>query len=172
MKNYIKNTKRRNDSYLSDSHRKRKQYLIRLGIPIVAAAIVLGILLSLQTREHGIGVRIILHIHPHLNITANGSPLTIPKNVGIDPSLYKDHILDRYGMQEMAPLHTHDTSGTINVESTVNRNYTLGEFLKIWGGLNLNGKIVKASVDGKPISNFRNHAFKNGEQIKLEIEVK
>ena len=75
-------------------------------------------------------------------------------------------------MQEMAPLHTHDTSGIIHVESTVNRNYTLGEFLNIWGGLDLNGKIVKVTVDGRPITDFRNHVFKDGEQINLELKVK
>ena len=46
------------------------------------------------------------------------------------------------GMSGMAPLHTHDTSGIIHVESSVKRNYTLGEFLNTWGGLDLNGKSV------------------------------
>ena len=32
----------------------------------------------------------------------------------------------------MAPLHNHDDSGTIHIESTVNKNCTLGEFLTIW----------------------------------------
>ncbi len=69
--------------------------------------------------------------------------------------LWKDHSLDKYGMQAMfdgmsgmAPLHTHDASGIIHVESSVKRNYTLGEFLNIWGGLDLNGKTVKMTIDG------------------------
>jgi hypothetical protein len=32
-------------------------------------------------------------------------------------------------MPGMAPLHTHDSSGIIHVESVVDRNYTLDEFL-------------------------------------------
>jgi len=32
-------------------------------------------------------------------------------------------------MPGMAPLHTHDRSGIIHVESVVDRNYTLDEFL-------------------------------------------
>ena len=89
----------------------------------------------------------VLHIHSHLNVTADGTPVIVPKNIGIDAALYRDHSLDRYGMQGMAPLHTHDASGTIHVESNANRNYTLGEFVNIWGGLDLNGKAVKASVN-------------------------
>lgn len=36
-------------------------------------------------------------------------------------------------MPGKAPLHTHDDSGTIHVESSTNRNYRLGEFFKVWG---------------------------------------
>jgi hypothetical protein len=112
----------------------------------------------------------VLHIHPHLNITLNGQPFTVPALIGIDQSLWKNHSLDQYqGMQGMSPLHTHDASGTIHVESSVKRNYTLGEFLNIWGGLDLGGKTVKATVDGKPVTDFRNHILKDGEQINLDI---
>jgi hypothetical protein len=76
----------------------------------------------------------VLHIHPKLGITFDGQSLTVPSQIGIDQSLWKDHSLDQYGMQGMTPLHTHDASGTIHVESNANRNYTLGEFLNIWGG--------------------------------------
>jgi hypothetical protein len=69
----------------------------------------------------------------------------------------------------MAPLHTHDTSGTIHVESNTNRPYTLGQFLDIWAGLNLNGKTVSATVDGKSVSDYRNILLKDGEQISLDI---
>jgi hypothetical protein len=89
--------------------------------------------------------------------------------VGIDVSLWKDHSIDKYGMQGMAPLHTHDTSGTIHVESNAIRAYTLGQFLDIWGGLSLNGKTVKATVDGKPVPDYRNILLKDGEQISLDI---
>jgi hypothetical protein len=88
-----------------------------------------------------------------------------------------NHTLDKYGIQEMpgmsgmAPLHTHGNSGTIHVESSVIRNYTLGDFLNIWG-LNLDGTTVNASVKGKPMDNFKNHILKDGEQINLKITSK
>jgi hypothetical protein len=117
-----RNVKKENDSYLSANRRKRNRYLIKLGIPITVAAIILGIVFIIQAQEDGIGARMVLHIHPHLNITNDGKTATIPKNIGINSSLYNDHSLDKYGMQEMAPLHTHDNSGVIHVESSVKRN--------------------------------------------------
>jgi hypothetical protein len=118
---------------------------------------------------------IIMHIHPQLSLIVNGTPATVPTQIGIDPTLWNDHSLDEFGMQSMpemnmsamAPLHTHDSSGIIHVESTVNRDYTLGEFLNIWG-LNLDGKIV--IMNDKPLTDFSDHVLRDGEQIKLEIE--
>jgi hypothetical protein len=120
---------------------------------------------------------IIMHIHPHLSILVNSTPFSVPAQIGIDPSLWKDHSLDQYGMQSMpemdmsamAPLHTHDNSGVVHVESTVTRNYTLGEFLKVWG-LDIDSKTAKMTVDSKPLSDFRNHILRDGEQISLEIQ--
>jgi hypothetical protein len=156
--------------YFAAAHRKRNRYM-KIYIPVIAAvAIALGAVF-IMGAQGGVmpGAKMVLHIHPKLNITANGTPMTIPQNVGIDGSLWKDHSIDRYGMQGMAPLHTHDTSGTIHVESNTNRAYTLGQFLDIWGGLNLNGKTVSATVDGKPVSDYRNILLKDGEQISLDV---
>lgn len=112
----------------------------------------------------------------HLEVIKNDESIPVPARIGIDPSLWKYHDLDEYGMQSMnmvmpgmAPLHTHDDSGTVHIETSVNRNYTLGEFLKIWG-IDLDGKSVKASVAGKPIADFRSHILKDTERIMLEIE--
>jgi sulfur carrier protein ThiS len=112
-----------------------------------------------------------MHIHPQLTIKVDEKSITVPENVGIDKPLWKNHSLDKYGMQGMAPLHTHDATGTIHVESAVNRDYTLGELLDVWGGLDTttNGKTVKATVNGQPISDWRNHILKDKEQINLEI---
>jgi hypothetical protein len=155
------------DSYFAVSRRKRKRYL-KIIIPIVAAAIALGVVIGIQAQEHGIGAKIIYHIHPHLNVTVDGKPQTIPTNIGINSSMYKDHSLDKYSTPGLAPLHTHDSSGTVHVESTVVRNYTLGQFLNIWG-MDLNNKPVKVVVDGKEIPDFRNHIFRDKEQIILEV---
>ena len=119
----------------------------------------------------------LIHNHVSLNVTIDGKPIIIPANIGItqtgifaDPLLFADHTLDKFGMQGMSPLHTHDYSGTIHIESNAVRNYTLGEFLAIWKGLNTDGKNVIASVDGKPVSDFRNIPLNNKAKIILDIK--
>jgi hypothetical protein len=120
---------------------------------------------------------IIMHVHPELSLFVNGKSLTVPAQIGIDPSMWKDHALDEFGMQAMpemnmsamAPLHTHDNSGVIHVESAINKNYTLGEFMNIWG-LNINDKPVKMTANGKPVTNFRDYVLRDGERIRLEVQ--
>jgi hypothetical protein len=119
----------------------------------------------------------LMHNHVSLNVTIDGKPIIVPANIGItqtgifaDPSLFADHSLDKFGMQGMSPLHTHDYSGTIHIESNAVRNYTLGEFLAIWKGLNTDGKNVMASVDGKPVSDFRNIPLNDKAKIILDIK--
>jgi hypothetical protein len=162
------------NSYASIRSRKRRKQLLKFGVPAIAAIIVLIAFVAMQAQEQGIGRDIVLHLHPKLTVTVNGEPQVIPKDIGIHSSLYMDHSLDRYGMSGMAPLHTHDDTGTLHVESNVNRNYTLGEFLKVWGGLddivnNGNSNLIKMTVDGRPVSDFNSHILKDGEQISLEI---
>ncbi len=139
-----------------------------IGIPVAVAAVILAVVFATQASEMGLGAKMVLHIHPKLDVKVDGKTIPVPEKIGINKPLYKDHSLDKYGMQGMAPLHTHDNSGVIHVESTVNRDYTLDEFLKIWG-IDLNDKSVKVSVNDQPISDWRNHILSNGEQINLEI---
>jgi len=112
-----------------------------------------------------------------LTMTIDGKPVTIPAKIGINPSLWKDHSLDKYGMHamtmnmsSMAPLHTHESNGTIHVESNTIRPYTLGQFLSIWGGLDTNGKTVKATVDGVPVLDYKNIILRDKERIYLDVK--
>jgi sulfur carrier protein ThiS len=60
-------------------------------------------------------------------------------------------------------------TGTIHIESVVNRNYTLGEFLTIWGFNE--EKIVKVSNgDGTEISDYENHILSRNARIVIEIQ--
>jgi hypothetical protein len=108
---------------------------------------------------------LLMHNHIHLNITADGNPMVIPANIGIDPQLHEDNSLDMYGPQK-SPLHTHTSSGTLHVESKIITDYTLGEFLDVWG-LPLGGKAIKMTVDGNPVSDYRNHILRDGQEIHL-----
>lgn len=53
-------------------------------------------------------------------------------------------------------------AGTIHVESLVERDYTLGEFLDVWGGLDTsNDRTVKVIVNGQPLPDRRNHILED-----------
>jgi hypothetical protein len=62
-----------------------------------------------------------VHIHQHLDIYVDGRKVPVPALIGIDPAV------------GFAPLHVHDTSGVIHVESPTVRSYTLGQFFAVWG---------------------------------------
>ena len=55
------------------------------------------------------------HIHAHLDVVVDGHPVQVPAGIGIDPV-----------HRAISPLHTHDTSGVIHIESPVQRQFRLG----------------------------------------------
>ncbi|HTN71626.1 MAG TPA: hypothetical protein VMO00_11105 [Methylomirabilota bacterium] len=63
-----------------------------------------------------------LHIHQHLDLFVNGKPVTVPKDIGIN-----------FDARFISPLHTHDRTGIIHVESDKVRDFTLGQFFDVWG---------------------------------------
>lgn len=75
------------------------------------------------------------HIHPELTIMIDGEKQAIPKDIGIVAGC-------------MHPLHTHDDSGTLHVESPVKRDFTLGDFFAVWGRPFDKDHILDRTVDG------------------------
>lgn len=113
-----------------------------------------------------------MHLHTHLTLVIDGKDATVPAQIGIDSTLWNDHSLDSYGMTGMAPLHTHDTSGMIHVESYKVKDYYLGQLLAIWG-LNLSDyKQVTLTVNGQPFPDYQNYVFKDGDKITLSFNTK
>ena len=80
----------------------------------------------------------VLHIHAHLDVFVNGALVSVPAEIGIDVAA-----------QRISPLHTHDDSGVIHVESPVMRDFTLGQFFAEWRQ-SLRGSAVY--VGGAPYS--------------------
>jgi hypothetical protein len=83
---------------------------------------------GLRTRLDALGLPALaaegttLHYHVHLDLFVNGKRVTVPAGVGIAP-----------GGTFFSPLHTHDTTGVVHIESTQVRPFTLGEFFGVWG---------------------------------------
>jgi hypothetical protein len=78
----------------------------------------------------------VLHIHQHLDVFVQGRRVVVPAGIGIDQ-------YDRF----ISPLHTHDTSGVIHVESPSVRPFTLGEFFAVWG-VRLRGGCIGGECPG------------------------
>jgi hypothetical protein len=63
-----------------------------------------------------------LHIHAHLDVIVNGSPVRVPTDIGVDDA-----------RQKISPLHSHDTTGVIHIESPNKTDtFTLGQFFAEW----------------------------------------
>lgn len=100
------------------------------------------------------------HVHAQLNVYANGKQVTVPANIGIDPQ-------GRF----ISPIHTHDTSGVVHMESTKFYPFTLGEFMNVWGVYFTNnqlggykagdgGNVLQLWVNGKQIQDPVNYQMK------------
>ncbi len=158
---------------------KKSKKTFVIGTLIVIAAVVLlgyrtflGIISgsgSGTTREIAMSCTLDMytqfHIHPHLRIMINGAEQTIPANTGISLSC-------------MHPLHTHDTSGTIHVESPEQRDFTLGDFFAVWGKTFSKDQILDSVIDasheivmtvgGAPSDAYENLVFKDKQEIVIE----
>jgi len=79
------------------------------------AAIGLAALPAMGTR---------LHIHQHLDLYVKGRHVTVPAGIGI--GVYARPVY-------FSPLHTHDATGVVHVESPIVKTFTLGQFFAVWG---------------------------------------
>ncbi len=91
------------------------------------------------------------HIHVHLDIIANGQAVTVPALIGID----EQH-------SAISPLHTHDATGVIHIESPTQATFSLAQFFTEWhvalsaehiGGLTVGpGNTLRAYVNGTQVN--------------------
>ncbi|WP_433733091.1 hypothetical protein ACQP0C_12550 [Nocardia sp. CA-129566] len=62
------------------------------------------------------------HYHAHLDVIVFGQPVVVPALIGIDDAR-------RLG----SPMHTHDATGIVHLESAEDIPFTLGQFCTEWG---------------------------------------
>ena len=121
-------------------------------------------------QEVHANLKLVMHNHTRLELQSSGQPIELPAEIGIAPELWHDHSLDKFGPSDglLAPIHTHDASGTIHIESVINRNYTLGEFLAIWGVDQ--GRMLKVTKsDGSEIDNYIDYFLGRNESLVMEL---
>lgn len=92
----------------------------------------------------------VLHIHSHLDVFVDGKAVTVPAEIGID-----------LNKQQISPLHTHDTSGVVHIESPVKADFTLGQFMTEW-----NVPISKDALGPLKTGGGKElHLFVNGKEV-------
>jgi hypothetical protein len=63
-----------------------------------------------------------VHYHAHIDLMVRGARVPIPVGVGIDTA-----------QQKISPLHTHDTTGIVHIESGADIPFRLSQFFTEWG---------------------------------------
>ncbi|SHL95523.1 hypothetical protein [Actinacidiphila paucisporea] len=101
----------------------------------------------------------VLHIHSHLDVFMDGKAVTVPAQIGIDAA-----------KQQISPLHTHDTSGVVHIESPVQAEFTLGQFMTEWSvpiGSNILGTFKTGG--GKELHVYVNGKEQTGDPASIKL---
>ena len=108
----------------------------------------------------------VMHIHPYLTINIDGTPYTIPADIGTKPCLRM--------------IHTHDTTGRIHVESPVVRTFRLSDFFAVWGETFTSTQIlsyntgtthvIEMTLDGAPNTEYGDLVLKDAQQIVINFK--
>lgn len=131
------------------------------------------------------------HIHAHLDLFVNAKAVTVPAALGIevqDPGVktFKDpgKPTEYGGIEEcdeacIAPLHTHDSSGVVHIESPKRADYRLGQFFELWnvrltprcvGGYCAPRAPIAVFVDGRRLrSDPADLVFEDGQEVAIVI---
>lgn len=159
--------------------RRRLPLTLALALGVIVAALGYLLYVSQISRASDQEENLALHIHVQLEIIADGRKVPIPAQIGIHPQLWQDHELDAHGSMNMSPLHTHDATGLIHVESRTLRDYTLGEFFRVWGQpfnaqciLNFcgdGGRRLTLLVNGLLSFDFEQLRLQDGMRLRIEF---
>jgi hypothetical protein len=102
----------------------------------------------------------VLHIHQHLDIFIEGKPISVPTGIGINE-----------GAGFISPIHTHDNTAIIHVESPTMQIFTLGQFFDIWGVRFTDQCIGRYCNQGdKILEVFVNGNLFNGDPRRIELQ--
>ncbi|MFG1809073.1 hypothetical protein [Streptomyces sp. NPDC049040] len=101
----------------------------------------------------------VLHIHSHLDVFVDGKAVTVPAEIGIDVP-----------KQQISPLHTHDTSGVVHIESPVQAEFTLGQFMTEWNVPIGNGLLGTFKAGGgKELHVYVNGKEQTGDPASIKL---
>ncbi len=145
----------RKQKILADVKRKRRQRTIAtLSVIGVLIAIIIAAVFLIHVPpnavplpdylSHCVTGAQVYHSHPSVTITINGQGSLLPTtfNSGCGQ-----------------PIHTHDSTGVLHVETDQSRDYTLGDWFLLWG--NYANSAQTAIFNSTQIFNFKTDATHN-----------
>jgi len=100
-----------------------------------------------------------VHYHVHLDVIVNDHVVSVPAFLGID--------LTRH---TIAPLHTHDASGVVHIESAKDVPFTLGQVFTEWGQALRSDQVGPVTLGpGQELRVYRNGQRVTGDPAALRL---
>jgi hypothetical protein len=101
-----------------------------------------------------------VHYHAHLDVIVDGRHITVPAGIGIDDI-----------RQAISPVHTHDTTGVVHIESAKDVPFTLGQFFTEWGQPLTTGQVGPKTISsGEVLRVYRNGKPVAGDSAALKLQ--
>ena len=153
----------RKQKVLQEVKRQRQRRTIATFIIVAVLISVIGGAVYALSRTPGgssfpfpcLAESVTLHVHPSLQIWIDNSPgsnvsVVIPTAVGIlDPQITNGRA---GGGSCFEPLHTHDSTGIIHIESAhITDTYSLGDFFKVWAATPNYGSVNVPGFGLRPV---------------------
>lgn len=109
---------------------------------------------SAAARQAGLQMfgeeKLTVHYHAHVDVLVRGVAIPIPAGIGIDER-----------RQRISPLHTHDTTGIVHIESAEDVPFILGQLFTEWGQPLTDKRVGPVTV--QPGEQVR--VYRNGKQV-------
>jgi hypothetical protein len=100
-----------------------------------------------------------VHYHAHLDVLVDGRPVPVPAGIGIDET-----------KRLISPLHTHDGTGVVHIESAKDVPFTLGQVFAEWGQPLTDRHVGPVTLtSGQVLRVFRNGQQASGDPAALRL---
>jgi hypothetical protein len=94
--------------------------------------------------------KLTVHYHAHLDVLVAGRPVPVPAGIGIDEA-----------RQLIAPLHTHNDTGVVHIESATDELFTLGQLFTEWGQPLRSDQVGPVTLGGGTVL----RVYRNGQPV-------
>lgn len=148
----------------------RRDYYYIFGA--VGAIVAIGLALALTSTPGEAsaviahGERVVYHKHAFIEYYLDGVKQTVPADIGVP--LDGSHPLARHGPSGIAPVHTHDNTGLIHLESKDQRDYAFGDFLALWE-VDLADKRTSFFANDRPVTDMNGYVIQDQDSLRLEV---